>query len=92
MVEAAETPYDAILMDMLMPEMGGIEATEHLRLVTKVTTPIVAMTANASDRDRDECRRVGMNGFISKPVLRNALNETLLRVLNGGGKWTEERS
>ena len=56
---------------------------------TGVMTPIVAMTANASDRDRDDCKRAGMNGFISKPVLRNTLSTTLLTILNHGLAWDD---
>ena len=45
--------------------------------------PIVAMTANASDRDRDECLDAGMDGFLSKPVLRDRLAEAILSVVSG---------
>ena len=45
-----------------------------------VQVPIVAMTANASDRDRNECLNAGMDGFLSKPVLRDRLAEAIIQV------------
>ena len=47
------------------------------------TVPIVAMTANASDRDRDECLSAGMDGFLSKPVLRDRLADAIMQVSFG---------
>ena len=68
---------DAVLMDMCMPVMGGVEATRCIRdLGSRI--PIVAMTANALDKDREECLAAGMNGFLSKPVLREQLAARIL--------------
>ncbi|MBF0303726.1 MAG: response regulator [Desulfamplus sp.] len=71
-VEAASRKnYHVILMDMQMPELDGIEATEIIRNCDLITlncdVPIVAMTANASTEDRQNCFDAGMNEFISKP-------------------------
>jgi CheY-like chemotaxis protein len=72
-----QQPFTIVLMDMAMPVMGGVEATRQLR-EDGFSLPIVAMTANASDKDRDECAAAGMNGFLSKPVLRDQLARAML--------------
>lgn len=64
---AGSKQYDVILMDLQMPNMGGIEATKRLRS-TGVKTPIVAITAAALEQDRKECLSAGMNDYITKPV------------------------
>jgi len=61
--------YDAILMDLQMPEMGGFEATRIIRAdVRFADIPILAMTAHAMDEERERCLAVGMNDHITKPV------------------------
>lgn len=79
---ATETDYALILMDMQMPEMGGIEATRHIRrLPGRQWTPIVAMTANAFEEDRERCIAAGMSDFLAKPVEPNVLFQALARWL-----------
>jgi CheY-like chemotaxis protein len=67
-----EGRYDVILMDIQMPEMNGLEATAAIRRVESETPgrriPIVAMTANAMDGDRETCLKGGMDGYVSKPI------------------------
>lgn len=61
--------YSLILMDMRMPVMDGLEATQHIRaLPSGGNIPIIAMTANAFQEDREACLQAGMNDFVTKPV------------------------
>lgn len=76
---AASSRFDVILMDMQMPVMDGIQATIEIRKGggLNAETPIVAMTANASDDDRQQCRQAGMQGFESKPISLDRLRAVL---------------
>jgi len=85
-LEACKTKdYKLILMDVQMPEMDGLEATEkifaYFRSTTRQVPIILAMTANVMEESKNECRLVGMQGFITKPVspteLRSSLEEWL---------------
>jgi len=60
--------YDVILMDVQMPEMDGLRATENIRTQMINQPVIIAMTANALQESRDECLRAGMDDYISKPI------------------------
>ncbi len=78
-LEAAD-PYKLILMDCHMPEMDGFEATKmirHAEFSSGTHVPIVAMTANAMQGDRETCLAAGMDDYISKPVTMKRLREVL---------------
>jgi CheY-like chemotaxis protein len=78
-------PYDLVLMDCLMPQMDGFEATRAIRAAEVGTVrhvPIVALTANAMQRDREECLAAGMDDYLTKPFTKQALTTALER-------WTE---
>lgn len=78
---ATRQHYDFILMDMQMPVMDGIQAARAIRAGggVNITTPIIAMTANASDDDRRSCQEAGMNGFEGKPITLARLHAALMR-------------
>jgi CheY-like chemotaxis protein len=69
--------YNLILMDVLMPEMDGLEATRIIRATDTHQPHIVAMTANAFPEDREACFRAGMNGYLSKPIQMDEFVKTL---------------
>jgi two-component system, sensor histidine kinase and response regulator len=79
---ALETPYDLILMDLQMPRLDGLQATRAIRQWPgHADTPILAMTANAYEEDRQACLAAGMNDHIPKPVDPEVLYRTLLQWL-----------
>jgi CheY-like chemotaxis protein len=81
----ATADYDIVLMDMQMPVMDGVKATVALRLNPRwQSLPVVAMTANAMQADRQRCLAAGMNDHIAKPIEPEDLWKTLL-------KWIKPR-
>jgi len=80
---ARKSCYDLILMDIQMPEMDGYEATTIIRAeeAEKGThTPIIAMTANSFEADRERCLAIGMDDYISKPFRINDLVSILKKI------------
>ncbi len=87
--------FDIILMDCQMPVMDGYEASA--RIVgdgdwERRRTPIIALTANAMDSDRQRCEEAGMEGFVAKPFTRDQLLEEIVRLLDGREPAPEESS
>lgn len=82
-VEQAEAAdFDLILMDMLLPRLDGIEAARRIRKLPRhARTPILVLTASASETTRAECTRGGMNGILLKPVLAGQLFRAVLQAL-----------
>ncbi|WDI04096.1 ATP-binding protein [Paenibacillus urinalis] len=80
-------PYSLILMDNLMPKLGGIEATEKIRQIErdemKRHTPIIALTGNVFPGERDKCIQAGMDDYIAKPISLDALKEIIQRWVTG---------
>ena len=80
-----EQKFDLILMDILMPEMDGYEATRAIRTNLQISNiPIVAMTANAMSGDRELCLEAGMNDHVAKPIEPKELYKTLVKWLRKG--------
>ena len=77
--------FDLILMDLQMPEMGGIEATGMIRAVEGrkggVRIPIIALTAHAMQGDRERCLEAAMDGYVSKPIRRPELFAEISRLV-----------
>ena len=72
--------YDAVLMDMRMPEMDGLEATRVIRSLPRADAkeiPIIALTANAFDEDVQRSLQAGLNAHLTKPIQPEILYETL---------------
>jgi len=82
----AQGRFRAVLMDMHLPSLDGLEATRRFRASENTSSrlPIIALTANAQPRDRDDCLASGMDDFLEKPIDIGALQEKL-------GRWLDKR-
>ncbi len=84
--------YDLVLMDCIMPEMDGFEATRRLRAMGTSTAhiPVIAMTANAFAEDRKACLAAGMTDYLAKPFHEADLSRVLERwLVNGPGPHSD---
>jgi len=101
LVLLATQPFDLVLMDIQMPEIDGLAATRKIRegeIQTQSHLPIIAMTAHAMKGDRERCLEAGMDGYISKPINRQQLEEAIADALHlwpgtrsGTGSKTEQQ-
>lgn len=90
-VEAAQQrTYALILMDMQMPEMDGLEATRQIRMTPGPNQhrPIIALTANAMQSDKDACAAAGMDDFLSKPFVRERFEACVAQWVSAGASTT----
>ena len=85
---AMVSQYDAILMDIRMPRLNGLEATRSIRESGGInaTTPIIALTANAEKTEVRRCKEAGMDDFISKPFARERLIQSIHQCVQGAGR------
>ncbi|MCQ8105873.1 response regulator [Methylomonas sp. SURF-2] len=90
-VEAVrQTRFDAVLMDLQMPELDGVAATRIIRQDKQFADlPIIAMTAAVQDKERNDCRAAGMNDHLAKPVLPQTLIEVLIRCIKPHAKTAQ---
>lgn len=75
-----EQPFDLVLMDCLMPGMSGMQTTCHLKesgTCLNRDVPVIAVTANVTAQNREECKQAGMDGFLEKPINIKALKSVL---------------
>ncbi|MCP4298153.1 MAG: response regulator [Proteobacteria bacterium] len=83
LIELAQIKFDAVLMDLQMPEMDGFETTREIRKNKKLKdVPVIAMTANAMVTDREKCFEAGMQAYLTKPVDGAELIATLSKWIN----------
>ena len=81
---ARQDQPDLILMDISMPDISGLEATRQIREFADADSlPILALTAHVDSRERKACQDIGMNGYLTKPIVRESLVEELARWLGG---------
>lgn len=84
MEQAVPGQYDLILMDIQMPVMNGYEAAKQIRALKNpdiAAIPIIAMTANAFEEDREKSFAAGMNGHLAKPVSVETLVNTICKIM-----------
>ncbi len=71
--------FDICFMDIMMPDMNGIEATQIIRDEISKTMPVIAVTSSGMQATKDKCHDVGMNDFIVKPVSFEAIRDSIVR-------------
>ena len=92
---ASQKDFDVILMDVQMPEMDGLDATQAIRkreLSTGKHVPIIAMTAHVMKGDEERCLAIGMDGYVAKPIDVNVLMDTIYKVVQSKQETTVSQS
>lgn len=76
-----DNAYNMIIMDMEMPLLGGVDATRIIREKSLSFAPVIALTGNDNAQSRQQCKLAGMNGFITKPINKEALEREVGKIL-----------
>jgi CheY-like chemotaxis protein len=86
-LERSDWKFDAVLMDVQMPQMDGFEATREIRRRSEASgrrrIPIIALTAHSTESDKEECAAAGMDRHLAKPIQTNLLEAVLREVAEG---------
>lgn len=89
---AEDNPPDLILMDIAMPDMNGLEATNVIRTIPAISSlKVIALTANAMQGDREKILEAGCDGYISKPIEVDTFVDELSQYLQVEGNYDEEK-
>ena len=81
---AGNYAYDAILLDLLMPGIGGLEVLREIRRASpNIATPVIVVSVLADQATKDRCTRAGVNAYLVKPVERNSLLATVKAQIAG---------
>jgi DNA-binding response OmpR family regulator len=84
---AGNYAYDAILLDLLMPGVGGFEVLKEIRRASpNISTPVIIVSVLSDQATRDRCMRLGANAYVVKPIERNVLVATVKAQIAGRGK------
>jgi DNA-binding response OmpR family regulator len=84
---AGNYAYDAILLDLLMPGVGGFEVLKEIRRASpNIATPVIIVSVLSDQATRDRCMRLGANAYVVKPIERNVLVATVKAQIAGRGK------
>lgn len=83
--------YDAVLMDLQMPELDGIETAKRIRQDLRSPIPVIAITANVHNSEKEKCISAGMNAVVIKPFSENLIAETILNAIRHKDDTTQEK-
>lgn len=88
-----KSSYDLVLMDVQMPEMDGMEATARIRAKERLSggwQPVVALTAHTMKGDEEKCLAAGMDGYLTKPIRPEELDQLLEKCMEKAAVWNDD--